>query len=262
MKIYYISPSIIPSRSANSIHVMSMCDALNQSNARVVLFAYSNSLNSKSCAQKISDFYDVNIDGIDIDIYHSSKQRGVEFAIAARSLIRFFIDWLKGDSPQIIISRNLYSALFLGVILRKKIIYETHSPEYGMRKVIQFCLLKSNKIKTVVISNALKKVICDFHSVEGDQIYVFHDAAKAGKAKINDIKRDQIKEDLIASAIDLKRYKKLIGYFGHLYSGRGIEVIKGVAELNPSYAVVVYGGNEKEIIKYRCTNNLDNLCFI
>ena len=70
----------------------------------------------------------------------------------------------------------------MGVILRKNIIYETHSPEHGMRKVIQFCLLKSNKIKTVVISNALKKVICHFHSVEGDQIYVFHDAAKAGKA--------------------------------------------------------------------------------
>ena len=39
MKILYISKSIIPSRSANSIHVMKMCQALSENGHKVILLA-------------------------------------------------------------------------------------------------------------------------------------------------------------------------------------------------------------------------------
>ena len=39
MKILYISKSIIPSRSANSIHVMKMCQAFSENGHQVVLLA-------------------------------------------------------------------------------------------------------------------------------------------------------------------------------------------------------------------------------
>ena len=262
MKIYYISPSIIPSRSANSIHVINMCEALVQLGNKVELFACSKDLDSQGAQQQISGFYGIHVDGIAIDIYRSSRLKGIELGIAVRSLVRFFIDWINGEAPQAVISRNLYAALLLGVIFRKNIIYETHSPEYGFRKKIQKWLLTSNKIKTVVISNALKKVICDFHGIDGGEIYIFHDAARVGKIRISDQQRHQIRKDLTTSVNDLKRYQKIVGYFGHLYSGRGIEVIQGVAKLNPSYAFVVYGGNEKEIVQYKDNNNLDNLFFM
>ena len=39
MRILYISKSIIPSRSANSIHVMKMCQALSNNGHEVILLA-------------------------------------------------------------------------------------------------------------------------------------------------------------------------------------------------------------------------------
>ena len=39
MEILYISKSVIPSRTANSIHVMKMCQALADNNHQVILLA-------------------------------------------------------------------------------------------------------------------------------------------------------------------------------------------------------------------------------
>lgn len=41
MKVYYISPSTIPSRAANSIHVINMSEGLTQLGHEVTLFANS-----------------------------------------------------------------------------------------------------------------------------------------------------------------------------------------------------------------------------
>ena len=262
MKVYYISPSTIPSRSANSIHVANMCEGVGQLGYQVILFAHSSLCNSVSCHHQLKDSYGVDNSKIKLKIFHGKQNRGIEFFIALYALMRFTLDLIKNTTPQYIISRNLYAAIFLGLLFRANIIYETHSPEYGFRKKIQKWLLTSNKIKTVVISNALKKVICDFHGIDGGEIYIFHDAARVGKIRISDQQRHQIRKDLTTSVNDLKRYQKIVGYFGHLYSGRGIEVIQGVAKLNPSYAFVVYGGNEKEIVQYKDNNNLDNLFFM
>ena len=260
--IYYISPSTIPSRSANSIHVINMCEAITKLGNKVLLFVNSKDPDSNSVHQQISTFYGANISKISVNIFRSKKIKGLEFGIAINSFIRFFIDWIKGRPPEIIISRNLYAALFLSLMFRKNIIYETHTIEYGFRQKIQLWLLKSKKIKTVVISKVLKKIICDFHKIEGSEIYVFHDAAEAGRVCISSSQRNQIRKKLFSSIIDLNYYQKIIGYFGQLYRGRGIEVIQELAQLNPSFAFMVYGGNEKEITKYKNKNNLDNLFFM
>ena len=42
MKILYISQSVIPSKSANSIHAMKMCSALSKLNNKVELFCWNN----------------------------------------------------------------------------------------------------------------------------------------------------------------------------------------------------------------------------
>ncbi len=260
--VYYVSPSTIPSRSANSIHVVNMCEAIAQLGNKVVLFANSKNLDSKNACIQLSNFYGVSDDRISVDIYRSKKIKGLEFGIAINSIIKYLIDWIKGRRPKKIISRNLYAALFLSTIFRKDIIYETHTPEYGFRKNIQLWLLKSKKIKTVVISNSLKRVICDHHNIQESKIYVFHDAAKAGRVRANRLQQNQIRKYLFSSIIDLNYYQKIIGYFGQLYSGRGIDVIKELAQLNPSFAFVVYGGNEKENIYYKNKNNLKNLFFM
>lgn len=262
MKTYYISPSTIPSRSANSIHVVNMCEALTQLAHDVVLFVRSKELDSLACREVIRDFYGVANEGIETVSYRSKEPRGAELGIALRAFFRFVKDALKGEVPKFIMSRNLYAAVLLGLLFRRAVVYETHSPEKGIRKKLQRRLLSSNKIQTVVISEALRKVILDLHGITNERIHVFHDAARAGQSRMNAPERHEVQQVLLGSVVDLERYDKIVGYFGHLYSGRGIEIIEGLAHRNPDYAFVVYGGNEKEIAHFKEKNSSNNLFFM
>jgi glycosyltransferase involved in cell wall biosynthesis len=260
MLVYYISPSTVPSRSANSIHVINMCEGLVQLGYKVVLFARSDNSIKIESNKFIDQFYGINSDDIDLNRYSSKTTKGIELFIAIFAFVKFLIDSSKGLAPQIIISRNIYASLLFGLLLRKKVIYETHSPEFGFRKKIQKMLLSSSKIYTVVISNALKRIICKSHSLtNGERIYIFHDAAREGFLKLNNLERKAQRKKVIGRKIDLRKYKKFIGYFGHLYSGRGIELIRNIAKKNPKYAFLVYGGNEKEIKKCKEDNSIENL---
>jgi len=262
MKVYYISPSTIPSRSANSIHVVNMCEGLNQLGCEVVLFAHSNSYNSLNCQKQLKNIYGVDSRGINLKVFHSKKNRGIEFIIALNALICFIFDLIKNIEPQYIISRNLYAATFLGLLFRRNIIYETHSPEYGFRKKLQKWLLTSNKIKIVVISEALKKIIQKFHHISSKNIYVFHDAARSGQLRLDLSQRTELKRQFLSGKFDLSDYKKVIGYFGHLYSGRGIEIIENLSRLHLDCAFIIYGGNEEEIDNYKKKNTKSNLFFM
>ena len=59
MNILYISKSIIPSRTANSIHVMKMCQALAENGHNVILLAPNIPKYSEKNVQDIYDYYGV-----------------------------------------------------------------------------------------------------------------------------------------------------------------------------------------------------------
>ena len=262
MIVYYISPSTIPSRTANSIHVVNMCEALVQLKYRVVLFARSNDSIDDKNRELIGRFYGISFDNIGLSFYISKSERAAEYFISIRSVVRFFFDVIRGRCPKIIIARNLYAAFMFGVLFRREVVYETHSLENGFRESIQKWLLNSSKISTIVISNALKRVICDFYSVKGKRIYVFHDAARLGALRLNSIQIKNKRKEMLDRVINSEKCTKIIGYFGHLYPGRGIEVIHDIAKRNPEFCFVVYGGNEKEIALYNNNNSINNLFFM
>ena len=262
MKSYYISPATIPSRSANSIHVVNMCEALTQLDHDVVLFVRSEELDSYACKDVIRSFYGVANKRIQTVSYRSKKVRGAELGIALRSFVYYLNDVISRDLPKCIISRNLYSAIFLAIILRFKVVYETHAPEKGIRKILQGWLLSSNKIQTVVISDALRKVIRELHGVTNERIHVFHDAARAGQSWMSDPERHEVQQVLLDTVMERTSYDNIVGYFGHLYPGRGIDIIEGLAQKNPSDAFVVYGGNEHEIARFKEKNSSNNLFFM
>jgi len=239
-----------------------MCEGLSQLGHEVVLFAHSDILSPKSRVQQLESTYGIDDTRVKLSLFFSKNNRGIEFFIALSALIQFMRDGIKDIGPQYIISRNLYAAIFLGLLLRVIVIYETHSPEYGFRRKLQKALLTSKKIKTVVISKALKIIIQDFHHIRSKNIYVFHDAARSGRLRLDLLQRKKLSQKGLSSLFNSDNYKKVVGYFGHLYSGRGIEVIEELAKLNPSCAFVVYGGNESDIEKYKSRNINKNLYFM
>jgi len=262
MKVYYISPSTIPSRAANSIHVVNMCEGLSQLGYEVVLFAHTELLAPATRMQELENTYGIAGSEIELAFYSAKHTRGIECVIALYAFIRFISDLIKNTRPNYIISRNLYGAVFFGLLFRKNVIYETHSPEYGLRKKLQQLLLTSKKIRTVVISDALKTIIADFHGISSTHISVFHDAARSGQLNLSLLERKRLCHQFLFGLGNLDNYQTVVGYFGHLYPGRGIEVIEGLAKLHPDVAFIIYGGNESDIEKYRCKNINSNLYFM
>jgi glycosyltransferase involved in cell wall biosynthesis len=264
MKVYYISPSTIPSRSANLIHVLFMCEALSNFGHEVTLFLHSHKYNSNKCIDEIKNSHDVNIDNdiFNIVAYKGGFKRGNELGIALYSLIIYLKDLLKGVAPVTIISRNLYGAFLLGILMRKSLIYETHTPEIGFRKYIQNSLLASKKIQTVVISNSLRQLILRNKLHLSERVHVLHDAARSGRIALDSDQRRILKKDLLSLIPNKKSFDKIIGYFGHLYPGRGIEVIQSLAKKHPEFVFVVYGGNDQEIEIFKNNNKTSNLLFM
>ena len=136
----------------------------------------------------------------------------------------------------------------LSKFFSQKIIYETHIVERGVRKLLQKSLLFNSKVKSIVISKALANLICNEYNSKKSDIFVLHDAAQSGRRLLSEKSKYKLQKEVYSSKI--RKYNKLIGYFGHLYPGRGIEIIEQLANVLDKYAFIVYGGNEKDI-KYR-----------
>jgi glycosyltransferase involved in cell wall biosynthesis len=262
MKVYYISPATLPSRTANSIHVVNMCEGLSQLGYDVTLFARSESLNSSACKDVLRDYYGVDAKRIEVIVYRNRIGRGAELFIGLYALFKFIKDILRSNAPEFVISRNLYGGALLGLLFRNKVVYESHAPDVGLRKYLQCWLIKSNRISSVVISDSLRKVIASLYGVPEKKIAVMHDAARSGQVPMDSMERQEARSDLLGNRLDDCSFDKVVGYFGHLYPGRGIEVIQGIAAQNPKTAFFVYGGNKVEIENYTNSNVMANIFFM
>ena len=164
----------------------------------------------------------------------------VDFAIC-RNLLGFaenfiialfsirFIFFLKNTD---IITRNIYAAIFCYVFIRQKFIYETHTIESGLRALIQRILLKSKRVKTVVISKSLKDMLIKKHNLKYYNLDVLHDAARQNLP---------LKDNKVGHFSDAQKFEIVLGYFGSLHSGRGIDIIEEMAKKLHNSLFVVFG---------------------
>lgn len=260
MSIFYISPSVIPSRSANTVHVISMCRALTDMGHPVDLFIQSN---DKDYQGYLSDSYGLKTNLLEITAYSPIFKRGTEFFIALKALFKYISISKSEKLVCKVISRNVYAAFIFGIILSKKIIYETHIPESGViRKKLQELLLKKQNVETIVISQALKEILLSTYQLKAkiENIHVMHDAAFDDAKVLHH--QEKISERKIYFPQLGGQYKGYVGYFGHLYAGRGIEVIEGLAKQNDNILLLVFGGNEDDLLRYQQQNELTNLIFM
>ena len=230
-QIIYVSPSMVPSRSANSIHVLNQCNALSRYGANVVLFsATSNELPEPDI---IAKFYGIKLDEkVTIRQVYVKSVKALQLKIAMRAL--YFVLKHRSNS-NLIVSRNFYMSLFL-TILGCDHVFETHGPEKGrIRKLAQNIIMRRNKV--ICISQRLSDILQIQCRSELD-IRVLHDAASN------------------FSKVDVSHYlysksKLKVGYFGHLYPGRGIQIIVGLAQQFPEIDFYVVGGDDLSVTSLR-----------
>lgn len=230
MKIIYISKSIIPSKTANSIHVMKMCQAFASLGHEVTLLCPGFKEQYEKTMSDDFDFYNVekNFKLVKLNI---PKVKGRTFLYALKVL--YFI--LKNNT-EIIYGRFLLGC-YLSVLFGKKVVFESHASllnENNFTKTIFKKLLEhKNFLKLVVISNKLKEMYIN-KKVNKEILFTAHDGA------------DEVEN--LDTTVPLKGESKLnIGYIGHLYKGKGMEVIENIASSLPQFSFHVVGGTKKDI---------------
>ena len=243
MRIVYLSCSVIPSRTANSIHVMKMCSAFAGLGHDVTLFAPDDPALERG-VDDVYDYYGVeNRFSIQKFSWARWTGRGYYYGYCAA------VDVFK-TKPDLVYGRYLPGCFFCarGTV---PIVYEAHFPvsnhgrlcEWMFRKMIRKPAFK----RFVVISGALRRYFeTQYTFPNTTDIVVSHDAADPSA---ND-----------DSPLQLDRSRLQVGYIGHLYAGRGIHIAGEMAARCPWADFHFIGGNESDIQrckeKYKSNGNM------
>jgi len=250
MKILYISKSIIPSRSANSIHVMKMCQALSDNGHQVVLFAPNIRSKFEKDVHDIYDYYGVKNNFKVKKLIHPNIIGGATIYTLA---IFFYL--LFSKNFDLVYGRFLHGC-YISTFFKNKVIFESHEiifEKINHKNLIFKQLIKNKNFKKlIVISQALKNMYLEKKYLRDIEIQVAHDGA-------DEIKNFDNKVKLMGQQNTLK-----VGYVGHLYKGRGVEIIIECARKMNDMTFHLVGGLKQDIEywkNYSKNFNLDNIYF-
>jgi glycosyltransferase involved in cell wall biosynthesis len=231
VKLAYLSAAKIPSREANSIHVMKMCQAFSHLGHEVTLFAP-----------------DV-VDGLEPEVSDVYAFYGVDRSFQLRKLSwlplkgrGWLYGWEAGQVVQrlgsdVVFGRSLHGCSFAA---RSGVptIWDAHMLCFLHRRNERWLfqrMIHSPSFRHLSVNCAsLRHCISErFPELEG-RIVVAHNGA------------DQLASDLAPAKLG-GAGRPQVGYIGHLYSGKGFEVIQALAALVPSVDFHVVGGEQKTV---------------
>lgn len=222
MKIAYLSSSYVPSRRASSIQVMKMCSAFARAGHEVCLV-------TKRCRERMEpavdddfSFYGVE-PRFEITKIARPARRGGGLGYAA-GLYRFLR--ARRDRFSLVYCREL-SGAWLSTRLALPTVLEVHEPMPGpiSRRLLRSVLASSSCVRLVAISEALAEHLGSSYDV-GNRCMVAHDGADPGEEPRSRAAGGRIR----------------IGYAGHLYPGKGLEILLPLARQLDECDFVVLGG--------------------
>ena len=205
-KIIYVSGSEIPSSSANTAHVLQMCESLSKL-IEVDVFVKSTKYDIEKFKRK-----NTNLNNLNFLLFKKST----------------FIRWLlffSRNKYNFYYMRNIKSFLTLLLLKRNNIILELHHLNFNVfEKLLLVVFFKFfKKFKITVISNQLKKDLILEFKINPNNIFLLRDAGPV-----------------------ISEYKKTnslttIGYIGSFNKGKGVELIINIAKSLKDYNFLLYG---------------------
>ncbi len=261
MKIAYISPSELPSREANAVHVMMQVEALAKGGKKgqnsVFLYAKRAFFDESAAPAVLGENYGISFNNLIVRSYFSTNTLARSWRILGLFL-RDFVQ--KRACFDVILSRNLYASFVLAVLLRQKLLFETHQLETGWRRKMHELTMTQKHVVTIVISEKLKEFLTEHHGVAPTKTVVLHDAAPCGEAPLPPEKRREMLAELVPESAGT--WRMVCGYFGQLYAGRGVEIIAQMAAVRPQDLFLLYGGKEADIARCRAAFPYKNMLFM
>ncbi len=246
MNIHFWSDSVIPSISANSIQVMKMANAFS-------LLGNNLTLHAKRATAKDNYSYD------DLDsLYGITQQFKVHTHTSHTTIkhidydIKVLFDVIK-SKPDLVFSRSLRGS-FLSHLFKQKHILELHylPSTLSNRKMLYELSTSPYLHKIIVISNGLRKLLLNKYPYLSNVIIkVCHDGIDIERFAEYSITSDKAKQKF---GIDQKT--KIVMYVGHLYEGRGIDLIEQLSQELPYIKFVIIGGKFNDL-QYRKTRSTE-----
>lgn len=244
MKIVYLSSASIPSKAANSIHIMKMCGAFSE-------LGHSTLLTAQVISPQAFDLF---------GYYGVSSQ----FSILKKpffSRLRYFghvssllsVLQIRSRHPDMVVARDTTAAYFssrIGI----PTYYEIHGPVWESGRLTAWLfkrMIQQSGFKAlVVITQALKALYENHYPDLRGRILVLPDGA------------DPLGALTSASAGVAVDGKVNVGYTGHLYKGKGMEIIASAAKSCPAAHFHVIGGKEKDVIWWQeQLHDVENVTF-
>jgi glycosyltransferase involved in cell wall biosynthesis len=235
-RLAYLATSKIPSTEANSVHAMRMAHAFSRAGCEVLLVARPG-------------------DPALGDPHAHYGTSGFELALVPDPALRGWAPWgralrvhrrLREWRPAVVYGRDPHAVL---VALAGGLEggYEVHEVPAGRRRRLERRLLRSRRLRVAVfITSALERDVLDVvPEAAGVARIVAPDGADPARLR----QRDGGSEP------------PQIGYVGHLYRGRGIELIRQLAADIPEAAFTVIGGTDTDLARHRSVANPANLRF-
>lgn len=235
-EIVYVANSVIPSRTANSVHVMKMCAAFAEQGLSVTLLVPDRSREYEEDVSDIFAFYGVP---------RSFRVKKVAWSYGRFGWAGFALRtaWrLMGSGRRLIVFTRFMPLALLLACLRRPSILEMHAPYWAETnfkwRIFSRAIGRRGIVGMVVISHPLKTLLQRV-GIRADRVLVAHDAAGESDAMA-------IRPDWPGRPGALQ-----IGYVGGLYEGKGLEVVQRVAGLVASADFHVIGGRKKDIEIWR-----------
>ncbi len=241
MRVCYLSNNDMPSKMANSIQTIKMCEALVENGNDVLLI----SPNSEKIKDSIFEYYNVKTKFNFIKLKRYKKfPLGFKYYFFSIESIFASLRY----KPDIYITRNFFTS-FLLCLLRKKNILELHHPLDIESRVVRFITkrLKFFKskylIRFIAISNKAGNYYSKFLDFNDTRIHILPSGSSLKKKINNNFK---------------KRTKVKIGVFGSIYKWN-IDLLVKLSIIDKNNYYFIYG--DKRNAKLKLSNFKNNLFF-
>lgn len=246
--IYYLSYSVVPSRDANAIQVMKMCEALARRSPRVVLFCRS----TRRPHPDVHAYYGVRRSFAVRTLY---LPRVPVLSRVTHSLVTLARLGFAAE-PSLFYARDAYLLALLALLPAHEapLILEAHQPPSNrLEAFLQRRIFRSRHFAgLVVISRALRtRYEAQFGPLLQDRIMVAPDGADP----------PPLGGDGATSPDRSTSGRFTLGYVGSLSPGKGMELIAQLAPLLPSCEFHVLGGAPAEVAAWRERLSAENVVF-
>lgn len=242
MRLWYVADSQIPSRTANSVHVMRMCQAYARLGHRVTLLVPRWRHGIEPAVADVHRFYGLSTR---FSVRRVPRPRlrwdTLYFGLLFPAIARL-------GRPALVHTRTLAVAWGAATLLRLPTVYEAHHPppDNPRQRRMLARLTRSPRLRAlVVITRALAERYLDVLSDGVDPV----------------IAPDGVDGDWLEGAVGREEARRRIGldghagpvavYTGHLYPGRGVELILDLARRRPEVLFLLIGGRAEDVARCR-----------